>query len=254
MKKFSTISILVLLSLWFVACKGPSGKTSEQTSLVDTTLLDIIEDPALPYEDGKPVVFLLHGWGSNPQDLLGLGKSLNRKYNYLAVEAPYKIGPESYSWFGIQFVEGEVNQLDYDEFSVSLEKLLQLIESFKYEKQLKNKDIILMGFSQGATMALEMAIHHPNVFSGAIVLSGLLANDPSTYSNLSTSICDVDVFQAHGKQDPVVPIETARQVKDIFKDCDSYIFEKYDMGHQVTLPLINDINKWLELRLKLNTE
>src|SRR5689334_2129116 len=51
--------------------------------------------------DAPPLLILLHGYGSNEQDLFGLAPYLDPRFLILSLRAPYELMPGGYAWFEI---------------------------------------------------------------------------------------------------------------------------------------------------------
>ena len=240
------IGFYILLIAILVSCSEAttSQKTIQQKA---EKQLNFIVDNNKEWLNDKPVVFFLHGWKSYPQDLMVLKNRLGNEYNYVAIEAPIKINNKSFSWFDLEIDRGGVKNFNLDEFENSLSHLHTFLESFKKDRNIKSEDVLLFGFSQGATMALELAIRHPESVSAVIALSGLFVSNIAN-SDVLSNICDVDIFQAHGIYDKVVLIKDAEKVNNLLGNCDSYSFKIYKMAHEINNKLIVDIKLWMQQR------
>ncbi|HEX2531138.1 MAG TPA: dienelactone hydrolase family protein, partial [Burkholderiaceae bacterium] len=69
--------------------------------------------------------------------------------------------------------------------------------------------IVLAGFSQGCAMALQTGLRHPEKLAGLLCLSGYVPLYGTVSEERSTANQDTPVFMAHGRADPIVPIERA---------------------------------------------
>ncbi|MCF8372767.1 MAG: dienelactone hydrolase family protein [Bacteroidales bacterium] len=245
MKKFSILAILILV---FAAC-GQQGKPVKPGEETKSFSLQFVEHESPQNKDSnKPVVFLLHGYGSNLHDLLSLSEHLDPSYSFVAVQAPHKIREYSYSWFNLTYKNGTVNWLDVEEAGESIDQLHTFIETYRENKNIKTKNFYALGFSQGASMALEMAIKYPESLAGVVALSGRLVWDRNEGEHVSEKVCQVDIFQAHGTLDRVIPMEDAQKVGDYFSSCPNFTFKKYPQAHEISRELVADINSWLESR------
>lgn len=245
MKKFSIFAILIFV---FTAC-GQQGKPSKQGEETKSFSLQFVEqDNPQNKDSGKPVVFLLHGYGSNLHDLLSLSEHLDPNYSYVAVQAPHKIREYSYSWFNLTYNNGRVNWLNVEEASESIDQLHTFIKTYGESKNIEAENCYAFGFSQGASMALEMAIKYPESLAGVVALSGRLVWDRTEGEHVSEKVCQVDIFQAHGTLDQVIPIEDARKVGEYFSSCPNFTFKSYPNAHEISRELVMDINSWLENR------
>ena len=178
-------------------------------------------------------IILLHGWGADADDLLPLGKEIKGKSNLdfevISIRAseihPSSIGRQ---WYGLyphdwKQAENEVNKL-----SISLKKL--------DIDQIPLKKTILLGFSQGAAMAIDV---------GSKLGFGLIISC-SGYPHPSWEpIKDYPpIIFCHGKMDEVVPISASRLAYEKVKN-KSYNFSQlieFDGSHQIYSNLIENIN------------
>jgi phospholipase/carboxylesterase len=241
--------IFTILALFMAGCgqQGQPAKTSEPKEVFALQFVEQEDDPG--NSGNKPLVLMLHGYGSNPYDLLSLAQNLTPNYHYVSVQAPNEISKNSYSWFDITYKDGTVDWLDIEGAIKSIDQLHTFIESYKKEKDIETGDCYVFGFSQGASMALEMAIKYPGSIAGVIALSGRLVWNRTEGEKVSDKVCKVDIFQAHGAHDPVIPIEDAQKVQAFLSSCPGYTFKSYPLAHQINLDLVRDINGFLDTRL-----
>src|SRR5256885_2012206 len=66
------------------------------------SLVHLVRSPQIQ-TDKPPVLFLLHGIGSNEYDLFGLAQILDPRWQVISVRAPLTLQPDSYAWFEVQF-------------------------------------------------------------------------------------------------------------------------------------------------------
>ena len=179
---------------------------------------------------------LLHGWGADAYDLLPLGKSLTEglKNRFEIVSLS---GPQTHpSGSGRQW---------YPLYPHEWEQVPNAV--LKLEKRLNNlcfKDIplnktLLLGFSQGGAMALELATR--NKFQGVFALSSYPHPEWNPLKSMSP------IFLSHGNIDQVVPKAASQKSFDILLKngikSDLYFFEG---GHEIT----NDLIKFCRKKIK----
>ncbi len=244
MRKAIILSLLVFI---IAQCTNRSSQSAHDKNGPGKSL-NYYTDPNDEWIKSGPTVILLHGWGSNGQDLLNLKTRLSKHYNYLSVDAPFIMGENEFSWFEIQFDEIQVANFNLDELKQSINRLHEFIEWYKTQNNLTSNDIVLFGFSQGATMALELAIHYPDAVSAIMVISGMFGRERSEGESLPDKMCNIEIFQAHGKYDKVVPLKSAKDVRRHLKHCRNYTFKSYKMEHEVKPIMLRDLRRWMNLR------
>ena len=152
--------------------------------------------------DRDPLVLLLHGYGSNEQDLPGLMAHLPAGLAFASVRAPLTLGPGSYAWVPIK-VPGRPDPGIVRE---STEALLAWFD----EHVDADRTVIPVGFSQGGLMVTQLLRSRPDRFPAAVVLSGFVLDEPAE-GDAALAERQVPVFFAHGDADPVIaPDATAR--------------------------------------------
>lgn len=164
--------------------------------MTDTHL--IVQRPAGP---ARQLVLLFHGLGADAADLWAVGERLAREYPEALVaslRAPHagSFGT-GYQWFA---AEGIDEGSRVERVGVEMPTFIERIRQWQRETGLGPEATVLVGFSQGAIMALEAATQAgDDVLAGRIVaLSGRYARLPQTNPGGTT------LFLIHGKADAVI--------------------------------------------------
>lgn len=151
----------------------------------------------------KQAVVLLHGYGSDGQDLIGLAgywRELLPDAIFLAPNAPEpcRDNPGGYQWFPIDFGRAEYRA---DGAANACPVIVEFLADLWRQTGLAAKDTILGGFSQGAMMALHTGLSLNQELTGIIAFSGALIAPPAL---LDGSGAKPPVCLVHGDSDPVV--------------------------------------------------
>lgn len=102
---------------------------------------------------------------------------------------------------------------------------------------------MLIGFSQGAVLALHTALKHPGGVKAVAALSGYLTPDEYESQKLA-------VFQSHGIYDDIIPITAARDSRDALMALGCAVeWHEYPLGHHLSETLIDDLDRWLGLQI-----
>ena len=184
----------------------------------------------------KSAVLILHGYGADGANLMGLGQAWSRHMPDTAFVAPNAfercdlgIG---YQWSPYRAVESgrEALQTAYKHFEGSQTKWDQLIDSIKAEFALEDHQIILVGFSQGAMVSLFQSVYGENKFAGVVAYSGGFFQDKTR-----TSRHKPPMLICHGRQDHVVPVtwseEGYKDLQSLGCEVDLNIYE--GVGHEI---------------------
>jgi phospholipase/carboxylesterase len=107
--------------------------------------------------------------------------------------------------------------------------------------------IILAGFSQGCAMTLQTGLRHPEKLAGMLCLSGYLPLHTTVEAERNPANQHTPIFMAHGRMDPVVPMQRAEQSRNLLKQLGYQIeWHEYMMQHSVCLEEVTEISSWLK--------
>ena len=160
---------------------------------------------------GRPesVMFLLHGYAADARDIIQLSECLApslSKCTFIAPDAPEVClgNPLGKQWFPVPEFDGS----KHDQVEISLRTSTTFLANYiKVQLQqlnLPESSAMLLGFSQGAMIALHYALRHEREFAGVIGLSGrLLAPDRLDQEIVSRP----PILLSHGDKDSVVPFK-----------------------------------------------
>ena len=189
----------------------------------------------VPFGEIKQVVILLHGLGSNGDDLLGLVPMMVTDLPgtaFLAPNAPISTPFTSggYHWF--DYWDRNVLQIN-DGIKAATPLIVEYINDVCTRFNLSRDRIILCGFSQGCMMALYAGLRLLEGIGGIIGLSGVLMM-PETLALEKTATLP-PVLLAHGLQDTVVPALASYQAEMILKSLGAEVsyLQRPVMGHSI---------------------
>lgn len=190
-----------------------------------------------------PGLLLLHGLGSNEDDLFALAPQLDPRLTAISLRAPQPYTWGGYMWWDIQQESAGIGGQGIQESIALLDRFLsEAIDTYTLDPH----RIYIGGFSQGAAMAGAYALLHPDQAAGAIMASGFLP--PDTDGRYRTAdAAGHPFFQAHGTMDPVVSITYARMTRDFLETTPvNLTYREYPMAHEVSLEELQDLSNWLD--------
>lgn len=210
--------------------------------------------PSLHYEvrppkiktDNPPLLLLLHGVGGNEQNLFTLADSFPDYYKVVAVRGPLTLGHNSYAWFNVRFSSGKpiINE---KEAEASRKVILKFLDELKDKERYDEKNVYLMGFSQGGIMSYSTALTEPEKIAGIAVMSGRLLPEVKPLITSNARLSKLKVFISHGRQDNVLPVQYAYDAIEYLKSKGiSPEFHEYPEGHTITQEMFTDVKKWLD--------
>ena len=198
--------------------------------------------------ENPPLLILLHGYGSNEQDLFSFSEELPDQFLIISAQAPINMQPGSYAWYDINFDRINGKFSDLKQAKESIDKIAVFIDLIKEKYKTDVTQTFLLGFSQGAILSYSLSFFYPNKVQNVIALSGYINTDllPTTISKEIRT----DYYCSHGSVDQVLPVEWARNSKpflDNLKLQNNY--SEYPVGHGVAPQNFYSFKRWIEERL-----
>ncbi len=215
----------------------------------ELSLKYIVKEPK-KYSEDTALLLLLHGYGSNEQDLFSFAQELDENLLIISTQAPLELGFNSYAWYTINFDTINGNYSDIPEAIKSREKIAIFIDELQQLYKIKPSNTILLGFSQGTILSYAIALNYPKKVQKVIALSGYI-NEKLLSGNLEDKDYHLlDFFISHGTVDQVIPISWAEKAPSFLQKLGiKTTFKTYPIGHGVSPPNFFDFKKWLEERV-----
>ncbi|WP_299016514.1 phospholipase [uncultured Polaribacter sp.] len=205
----------------------------------------IVREPKIAAKK-KPLLILLHGYGSNEQDLFSFAKELPEELTIVSAQAPLPMSFSAYAWYSINFDDINGKFSDLKEAKESIDKIAIFIDEIKLKYQ--TEQIFLLGFSQGAILSYSLSFYYPNKINHVIALSGYI-NKELLPAEISKEI-NTDYYCSHGSVDQVLPVEWARNSKPFLDNLGfKNEYSEYNAGHGVAPQNFFSFKKWIEERL-----
>ncbi|CAM1352995.1 alpha/beta hydrolase [Tenacibaculum insulae] len=194
------------------------------------------------------LLILLHGYGSNEQDLFSFAEELPDDLLIVSAQAPYSMGFGSYAWYAINFdaVNGKFS--DLVQAKESVDKIALFIDEIKAKYNTNSDKTFLLGFSQGAILSYALSLNYPNKVQHVIALSGYINDEllPNQIANTITT----DYYISHGTVDQVLPVDWARKAPILLKENGlKNVYSEYPVGHGVAPQNFYSFKSWIEERL-----
>ncbi|HVR65637.1 MAG TPA: alpha/beta fold hydrolase [Verrucomicrobiae bacterium] len=171
-----------------------------------------------PAASGAPrqLVVLLHGYGSDGHDLLGLAPhwaQMLPRAEFISPNAPFpcELAPYGRQWFGF---EGRDAQMILGEVQTAAAILNGFIDEQLAKRSLDESALALVGFSQGTMMSLHVALRRQRPAAAVVGYSGrLIAPDLLPQEIKSRP----RILLVHGDADPVVPFQSLREAVNVLE-------------------------------------
>ncbi|WP_442952276.1 MULTISPECIES: alpha/beta hydrolase [unclassified Paenibacillus] len=200
-------------------------------------------------EQHYPVIFALHGMGSDEQDMLRLMEPLQSDFIIVAIRGPIVQG-SGYAYFQIKSIGNPVREL----FDASVQGLQQLIGDLSAKYAIDPARRYISGFSQGAIMAMTLSLIMGDAIKGIVAMSGYIPQFVKDEYKIHPNSL-LSVFISHGDQDHLFPLQLGEDNASFFQEhTHNVMFVAYHGGHQVTPDLYQQFQQWLRTDAKLAAE
>lgn len=229
-----------LLCLNFFCIQDITSQTSEMKA---SSLHYLVREPKTKIAKPK-LLILLHGVGSNEQDLFSLAQYLPDDFLILSVRGLYAYN-QGYAWYNLQFTD---NGIIHDKIQAesSRKLLIEFIAGLKNKYQYDASQIYLCGFSQGAIMSYYIALSKPDLIKGIAVMSGRMLEETKTLVQ-KEKVKSLKVFISHGTEDPVLKIQYARDAKTYLQSIGIQpVYKEYKDVHTINQQMLSDLINWLK--------
>lgn len=196
-----------------------------------------------------PVIFALHGMGSDEQDMLRLMEPLQSDFIIVAVRGTLVQG-SGYAYFQIKSIGNPIREL----FDASVQGLQQLIGDLSSEYAIDPARRYIAGFSQGAIMAMTLSLIMGNAIKGIVAMSGYIPQFVKDEYPIEPGT-SLSVFISHGDQDHMFPLQLGEDNANYFrKHTRSVTYVPYSGGHHVTAELYDQFQLWLRSDAELTAD
>ena len=193
----------------------------------------------------SPCIVMLHGYGSNEEDLFGLSNYFPKDYIIISFRAPITLPMGGYAWSNINTpITNEYTILQEAKHSLKLlqKSLIILINHYN----INEKDISLFGFSQGCILSWALAINNPKLIRRVVTLSGYIV--PELLNLPTQNVFNLLAYNSHGISDEIIPIEKARRSIDLIKKNNpNVVYKEYNQGHGINNDNLNDVLQWIKI-------
>jgi phospholipase/carboxylesterase len=216
---------------------------------------------SLPYitrparKENAPLLLLLHGYGSNEEDLFSFAPEISEDIFIVSARAPYEMPPQGAAWYAINFDASGGKFSDNDQARESMVKITSFLEELKATYSIDPGNMNVLGFSQGAILAYGLSLSQPGLFQNVVAMSGyvnedLIAGRSGLEARFRKSEIKTNYFISHGTVDQVIPYQWAKKAPQIMEEIHAdYMFKEYPIGHGVSRDNFYDMKEWLEKRI-----
>lgn len=209
----------------------------------------IVRAPKIITEDTS-LLILLHGYGSNEEDLFSFASELPENLIIVSARAPQTLGFGSYAWYTIHFNGPEDRFSDIPEALEAQKIIAKFIDEVQGKYAISPENTFLLGFSQGTILSYAIALNYPEKVQKIIALSGYSNHDLLPTDVHTKDYSKLDFYISHGTVDQVIPVAAAHKTTAFLDQLTiKYCFKEFPVGHGVSPKNFYEFSKWIEERL-----
>ena len=213
---------------------------------MNLSLHHLVREPKIKL-DKNPLLLLLHGYGSNEEDLFSFASELPEEYYVVSVRAPYELGYGSYAWYAINFDADENKFSDIPQAQESRDLIANFIDELVDNYSIDAAKVTLIGFSQGTILSYAVALSYPEKIQKVVAMSGYLNTEMAIPNFEKNDFSHLKIFASHGTVDQVVPVDWARKAAPTLTQLGiEVVYKEYPIGHGVAPQNFYDFKNWLQ--------
>lgn len=219
------------------------------------------ENLEISIRNGEPetAVILLHGFGANMHDLAPLADALDpmqQKTWYFPngiLQIPLSPMYDARAWamLNLQAFDQAIKQNRFRDHLAKefyqMQKAAKIISDFVESIAAKHQKIYIGGFSQGAILALDVALSLKRDWAGVILLSTTFAAEKRWQEFLQNDKRHLRIFQSHGVQDAVLPFDEAKALyQNLQQHGHDIAFHEFAGGHEIPDDVLQKLKIFLQ--------
>lgn len=218
-------------------------------------------------ESEEMTLVLLHGFGAPGDDLAGLADMIpvapgttlvfpEAVHDLADLAGPMYAGARAWWMIDMARLEvaintGEIRDLP-NEVPEGLDEarraVIDFLDALETKEGISLDRLVLGGFSQGAMLAMDVALHTKRKLSGLVLLSGSYIAEREWKPRMSGR-AGTPVFQSHGDADPILPFAIAERLRDELTTAGLAVdFHRFSGGHGIPPKVMTALGLWLSSR------
>src|SRR5256885_12401571 len=181
--------------------------------MIDLPLL-ALERPAQPAPGQQPwLLVLMHGVGSNEQDLFGLASFVPPQFHVLSLRAPFSMGPSAHAWFQFTVDANGTRHIHASQEEHSRALVAQTVQQAGARLDIPAQRTVAGGFSQGGIMALSLLLTQPALLRAAMCWHSRLLPEALPHQAPDAAFDGKSLWVSHGTYDNVIPLTDRKSTR-----------------------------------------
>jgi len=194
-----------------------------------------------------PLLIMLHGYGSDENDLFSFASELPEELFIISAKAPYPLQPFGNAWYAIHFDAPQGKWSDNEQALESRDLIAKFIDEVCENYPVDASNVTLLGFSQGTILSFATALTYPSKIKNVVALSGYINHEIIPKELNKKDFEHLNIYNSHGSLDQVIPVDWARQNAPFLKQLNiNYKYNEFPVGHGVAPQNFYEFKTWLE--------
>ncbi|WP_370476689.1 alpha/beta hydrolase [Tamlana flava] len=194
-----------------------------------------------------PLLIMLHGYGSDENDLFSFASELPEELFIISVKAPYSLPPFGNAWYAINFDAEKGKWSDNKQAKQSRDLIAIFIDEAIAAYPVDKNNVNLLGFSQGSILSYAVALTYPEKVKNIVALSGYINKDILPEDVETRDYGHLNFYCSHGSADQVIPVSWARLTPPFLDSLNiKYRYSEFPVGHGVAPQNFYEFREWLE--------
>ncbi|MDY0406103.1 alpha/beta hydrolase [Virgibacillus sp. 179-BFC.A HS] len=187
-------------------------------------------------DQANTTLLLLHGTGGTEEDLLPLAQKVDPNANVLSVRG--NVSEDGMPRFFKRLAEGV---FDEEDLIFRTSELYEFIQEAATQYSFDSKNVVALGYSNGANIAASLLFHYRDALRGAILHHPMVPRRGIELPDLSKK----DVFISAGKNDPICPVDESEELQTLLASAGCNVEMSWQpYGHQLTIQEVEAAAKW----------
>lgn len=209
--------------------------------------LSFLKRDAAPGTAQPWLLVLMHGVGSNEQDLFGLAPSVPAHFHVVSLRAPHAVGPRAYAWFQFGVTPQGQRVINEAQEAASRAQLARTVAALSQQLGVPPARVVLGGFSQGGIMALSLLLTQPQRMHGAMVMHSRLLAEVLPLLAPPAALQGKQLWVSAGTRDAVLPPAHAQAIRQSAQQWPlTLTYTEFPGAHEITPHELAQAMAWLQ--------
>ena len=212
-----------------------------------TLPLSFLQRPAAATTPRPWLLVLMHGVGSNEQDLFSLAPQIPDRFHVLSLRAPFRMGPGSHAWFDFSIEPNGERTINEEQEAQSRALVAQAVESAAEQLGIPPERVVVGGFSQGGIMALSLLLTKPALMHAGLVWHSRLLPQVVPLTAPADALRGKRLWLSHGTHDNVIPLANALAIAHHMAPLPVAVtYHEFPSAHEIRPSELAATVTWLE--------